>query len=295
MPEVTGQFNNLWTRRLDEVFFEGWDEEPEQWSKYLHPMTSNQNNETYQSFAGTTSWTAKNEMSNADEQTFNLANLIVTEHTPYGAEVIMSREYIADQKYGEIEDVTRDVGRAGRVRVEENCISVLDNAFTVACYDGQYLIDSDHAYGKTGLAGVQSNITTGALSDTTVKTGLNLFNTIKDEAGKRVVMSPSKLITHKNNQWTVATIFQSTLRSGTANNDTNPLPMLEFVYSNYLTSTTAWFIEAKQHKLIHFFRVKPEFVKRKYMNPNGSQSWDAYMRDSTEERNWRGIVGSLGT
>lgn len=295
MPETTGQFNNLWTRKLDEVFFEGYEEEPEEWSGYLHDKNSNQHNETYQSLAGTTSWARKDEMVNADEQTFNLAHLIVTEHTPYGAEVTMSREYIADQKYGEIEDLTRDVGRGGRVRVEENCISVLDGAFTTVCYDGQFLIDSDHPYGKTGLAGTQTNITTGPLSDATVKAGINLFNDIRDEAGKRVKMSPFNLITHQNNQWTVATIFNSTLRSGTANNDTNPLPKLKFSYSTYLASQTAWFMQAKQHKLIHFYREKPEFIKRKYMNSNGSQTWDAYLRDSTERRNWRGTIGSLGT
>jgi hypothetical protein len=294
MPEVTGQFNNLWTRKIDETFFEGWDQEPEQWPKFMRNEVSNQHNETYQSFAGTTAWTQKNEMSNADEQTFNLADLIVTEHTPYGAEVIMSREYIADQRYNEIMDLARDIGDGGRTRVEENCISVLDDAFTVNQYDGVPLFSASHPYRKTGLAGVQSNLATGALSDTTVKAGINLFNTINDESGKRKVFNPSKLITHKDNQFTVATIFQSSQRSGTANNDKNVLPDMEFCYSNYLASTTAWFLQSKQHKLIHFYRVKPEFVKRKYMNPNGSQSWDAYLRDSTVVRNWRGMVGSTG-
>ena len=74
----------------------------------------------------------------------------------------------------------------------------------------------------------------------------------------------------------------------------NVLPNLEFVFSNFMSSTTAWFLQAKQHKMIHFYRVKPEFVKQKYMNPNGSQSWHGYLRDSTVIRNWRGVVGSTG-
>lgn len=294
MPVMTGQFSNLWTRKIDDTFFEAWEEEPEQWSKYLRAETSNQHNETYQSFAGTAKWQTKNEMQNAQQDTFNLANLIVTEFQPYGVEIILSREDIDDQKYNETAEMTADAGRAGRNTVETNAVGVLDNAFTVAQYDGQYMIDSDHQYYKTGLAGTQTNLASGAITDTNVKAGLNLFNTINDESGKRIVMRPNKFITHMDNQWTVATVFQSALRSATANNDKNVLPDLEFVYSNFMASTTAWFLQAKQHKMIHFYRVKPEFVKRKYMNPNGSQSWDGYLRDSTVVRNWRGIVGSTG-
>jgi hypothetical protein len=237
----------------------------------------------------------KAEMANAQQDTYNLADLIVTEFDPYGVEIIMSRENIDDHKYNEVVDMTRDAGHAGRNTVETNAATVLNNAFTVNEYDGVPLISASHPYRKTGLAGLQTNLFTGALSDTTVKTGLNLFNSINDEAGKRVKMSASNLVTHKNNQFTVATIFQSSQRAGTANNDKNVLPDMKFSYSTFMTSQTAYFLQSKQHKMIHFYRVKPEFLKRKYMNPNGSQSWDGYLRDNTVNRSWRGVVGSLGT
>lgn len=294
MPVITGQFNNLWTRKIDETFFEAWDEEPEQWSKYLKAETSNQHNETYQSFAGTTNWAPKAEMANANQDTFQLADLIVTEHTPYGVEIVLSREMIADSKYDEVMDMTRDAGHAGRNTVETNSATVLDNAFTVNGYDGVPLLSASHPYRKTGLTGVQTNLASGAITDVNVKAGINLFNTLKDEAGKQMMMNPTKFITHKNNQFEVATTFQSSQRSGTANNDKNVLPDMEFVFLNFIASQTAWFLQSKQHKMIHFFREKPEFVKRKYMNPNGSQSWDGYFRESTVNRQWRGVVGSTG-
>lgn len=299
MPIQTGQFNNIWTRKIDEAFFEAWDELQEQWSRYLRAETSLQHNETYQSFAGTANWAVKNEMQNATQDTFNLGDLIVTEHTPYGVEIVMSREMIDDSDYNKgvfkiVEDMTRDSGHAGRNTVEQNSVGVLDNAFTTNQYDGVPLCSDSHPYRKTGLSGDQSNLVTGGITDVNIKAGLNLFNTINDEAGKRVLMQPTKFISHNNNQFEFATVFQSSLRSGTANNDKNTLPDLEFVGSNFISSQTAWFLQAPQHKMIHFFRVKPEFVKRKYMNPNGSQSWDGYFRESTVIRNWRGVVGSTG-
>jgi hypothetical protein len=291
---MTGQFNNLWTRKIDETFFEAWDEEPEEWPKYLRNETSNQHNETYQSYAGISNWKPKAEMQNAQQDTFNLADLIVTEHTPFGVEVVLSREMIADSKYDEVMEMTRDAGHAGRNTVEENSATVLDNAFTVDQYDGEPMCSASHPYRKTGVSGVQTNLASGALSDTNIKAGINLFNSLNDEAVKRIRMRPNKLITHANNQWDVATIFESSLRSGTANNDKNVLPSMEFVYSTFMASQTAWFLQSKQHKMIHFYREKPEFVKRKYMNPNGSQSWDGYFRESTVVRQWRGVVGSTG-
>jgi hypothetical protein len=294
MPVMTGQFNNLWTRKIDETFFEAWDEEPEEWSKYLLSQESNQHNETYQSFAGTVRWKPKAEMQNAQQDTFELADLIVTEHTPYGVEIILSREDIDDAKYGEVIDMTGDAGRSGRNTVEQNCVSVLDNAFTVNQYDGQPLISASHPYRKTGVTGVQSNLATGGITDVNIKAGINLFNTLNDEAGKRIKMRASKFVSHLNNQFEFATVFESPLRAGTANNDKNSLPSLEFVGSTFMASQAAWFLQAKQHKAIHFYRAKPEFIKRKYMNPNGSQSWDGYERDSTVIRNFRGWVGSLG-
>lgn len=297
MPVMTGQFNNLWTRKIDETFFEGWDEEPEEWSQFLLDQQSNQHNETYQSFAGTVRWKTKQEMQNAQQDSFELADLIVTEHTPYGVEIILSREDIDDAKYGEVIDMTSDAGRSGRNTVEQNSVSVIDLAFDGTngkIYDGQALISAAHPYRKTGLAGTQSNLATGGITDVNVKAGINLFNTLNDEAGKRIKMRPSKFISHMNNQFEFATVFQSTERAGTANNDKNTLPSMQFVGSTFMASQTAWFLQAKQHKAIHFYRVKPEFVKRKYMNPNGSQSWDGYVRESTVVRNWRGWVGSQG-
>jgi hypothetical protein len=294
MPVMTGQFNNLWTRKIDETFFEAWDEEKEEWPEFLQNETSNQHNETYQSFAGVANWQPKAEMQNAQQDTYNLADLIVTEFDPYGIEIILSREMIDDAKYNEVMDMTRDAGHAGRNTVEANCATVLDNAFTVNEYDGVPLISASHPYRKSGLSGTQTNLATGPLSDVNIKSGINLFNGLNDEAGKRIKMNPSNLVTHKNNQFEVATIFQSSLRSGTGNNDKNVLPDMKFSFSTFMASETAWFLQSKQHKMIHFYRVKPEFIKRKYMNPNGSQSWDGYFRDNTVNRQWRGVVGSTG-
>ncbi len=293
MPMNTGQFDNLYTRKIDATFFEAWDEEAEQWSRYLQDKRSNQHNETYQSFAGIAKWTAKAELSNADEQRFKLGDLIVTEHNPYGVEIVMSREQIDDSKYDEVMDMTKDAGHAGRETVETNSVQVLEDAFTVNQYDGVPLFSAAHP-NRGDQGGTQSNLASGALSDTNLKAGITLFRQQKDEAGKQIMARPTKLVINQVQQFDAATILESTLRSNTGNNDKNTLPKLEIVDLDFWTSETAWVLLGNRHQLVHFFRVQPEFIKRKYMNPNGSQSWDGYFRESTTVRNWRQAVGSTG-
>lgn len=293
MPMNTGQFDNLYTRKIDRAFFEAWDEEPEQWSKYLQNESSDQHNETVQTFAGIGKWERKDELRNANEQQFKLGDLIVTEHTPFGAQVVMSREQIDDSKYKEVENMTRDAGHAGRETVEAESVKLLDNAFTALQYDGVPLFSNAHP-NRGDVGGTQSNLASGALTDANLKAGLILFRQQRDESGKQIVSRPSKLVINQTNQFVAATILQSAQLSGSANNDKNVLPSLEIIELDFLANTAPWFLLGNRHQLKHYWRVQPEFKKRPQMESNGSQVWDGYFRHSTAVENWRMTVGSPG-
>lgn len=294
MPTNTQQFNNLWTRKIDRVFFEAWDEEKEQWSKYLQNEKSDSNNETVQTFAGFGTWTKRNaENVNATEQKFKLGDLIVTTHTPFDIEVVMSREQIKDEKYGEVEAMIRDAGHAGRETVERECVGVLDDAFTVNQYDGVPLFSNSHP-NRGDAGGVQDNLASGALTDTNLRSGIILFRDQKDESDKQIMARPKKLIVHQAQQFAAAVILQSAQVSGTANNDKNPLPSLELVDLDFISSETAWFLQGARHQLKHYWREMPEFVKKPFMEDNFSQKWLGYFRHSTAIENWRMNVGSTG-
>lgn len=294
VPMQTTQFQNVFLKKIDRVFFEAYDEEKEQWSEYLNDKTSSQYAEVVQRYAGTANWQQKNELVNPEEQSFKLADLIVTEHQPWAIKVEMSRELYDDFKFNEVENMTRDAGHGARNTVEENCASVLDNAFTTDIYDGEPLCSASHP-NRGANGGTQSNLATGVLNDTNLKAGIVLFRNQKDEAGKRISQRPSKLIVNQSQQFTAATVLQSALQSGTANNDANTLPSLKIVDLLFTASTTAWFLQAQRHQMQHYWRVPVEFRRRPYMTDNGAWVWDGYFRDSTVVEDWRGFVGSTGT
>lgn len=292
-PMQTTNFQDVFLKKIDRVFFEAYDEEPEQWSQYLNDKTSSQYAEIVQRYAGTANWAKKNELANPESQSFKLADLITTTHQPWSIQVEMSRELYDDFKFNEVENMTKDAGHGARNTVETNSAQVLDNAFTTNIYDGVPLISASHP-NRGALGGTQSNLATGALNDANLKAGIVLFRQQKDEAGKQIMQRPSKLIVNQALQFTAAAVLQSALQSGTANNDTNTLPSLKIVDLLFTSSTTAWFLQANRHQMQHYWRVPVEFKRRPYMTDNMAWIWDGYFRDAYAVEDWRGIVGSTG-
>ncbi|WP_223110699.1 Mu-like prophage major head subunit gpT family protein [Paenibacillus sinensis] len=289
----TNQFQDVFLKKIDRVFFEAYDEEPEQWSQYLNDKTSSQYAEIVQRYAGTTNWAKKNELVNPESQSFKLADLIVTNHQPWSIHIEMSRELYDDFKFNEVENMTKDAGHGARNTVETNSAQILDGAFTTNIYDGVPLISASHP-NRGAQGGTQSNLASGPLNDTNLKAGIVLFRTQKDEGGKQIMQRPSKLVINQALQFTAAEVIQSALKSGTANNDANTLPALKIVDLLFTSSQTAWFLQANRHQMQHYWRVPVEFRRRPNMTDNMAWVWDGYFRDSYAIEDWRGIVGSTG-
>jgi hypothetical protein len=292
-PMQTNQFQDVFLKKIDRVFFEAYDEEPEQWSKYLNDKTSSQYAEIVQRYAGTGKWAKKGELQNPEQRSFKLADLVITEHEPWSIQVEMSRELYDDFKFNEVENMTRDAGHGARDTVETECAKVLDNAFTTPVYDGQPLISNAHPY-RGDQGGTWSNLASGPLTDANLKDAIVLFQQQKNEAGLQINQRPSKLIVNHALQFTAAEIVESALKSGTGNNDKNTIPNMEIVSLLYTTNPTAWFIQANRHQMQHYWRVPVEFVRRPYRTDNGAYVWDGYFRHSTAIEDVRGIVGSTG-
>ncbi|MCM3703799.1 Mu-like prophage major head subunit gpT family protein [Paenibacillus macerans] len=292
-PMQTNQFQDVFLKKIDRVFFEAYDEEPEQWSQYLNDKTSNQYAEVVQRYAGTGKWAKKGELQNPEQRSFKPADLIITEHEPWSIVVEMSRELYDDFKFNEVENMTRDAGHGARDTVEGESAKVLDDAFTAPVYDGQPLISNAHPY-RGAQGGTWSNLMTGALTDTNLKDGIILFREQKNESGLQINQRPKKLIVNQALQFKAAEIVDSVLKSGTANNDKNTIPDLQIVDLLYTESKTSWFLQAARHQMQHYWRVPVEFLRRPYKTDNGAYVWDGYFRHSTAIEDVRGIVGSTG-
>lgn len=298
MSMNTGNFQNLYTRRIDLAFFEGWDEEPEQWSRIYKSVDAVTNNRTTQIIAGQGAWEVSGENVNPNEQRYKLGPLVFTQGQIFKSEVSMSREQIQDELYDEVANMAKDAGHAGREALEDFAAQYLEEMYTNALgsgYDGKATFADDHPnYGDNG--GTQDNLASGALNDTNLKNAIILFRKQRDEGGKKISSRVKSLVVPLSLQFEAATILQSALVPGTPNNDKNVLPDLELIVSDFwdVYTQSRWFIQGPRHQLNMIWWNKPEFEKFPIRNKNGSQSWLGYMRLAPRAENWRHLVGSTG-
>jgi hypothetical protein len=128
---------------------------------------------------------------------------------------------------------------------ETNCANVLNRAFNASYTGGDGVSLSNSAHPIIG--GTFSNIlaTPAALSQTSLEQVLIQIRKAVDNNGKKIRLTPKKLVISPDNVMQGEVLLKSVLRAGTANNDINPTKgMLDSDASvlSRLTSTTAWWV-----------------------------------------------------
>ena len=118
----------------------------------------------------------------------------------------------------------------------------------------------------------------------------------KDDQGRPMHIRAKRLWIPPDLRWTAQTILlgRALELPGTGNRDINPLAgRLEIVECPYLTSTTAWFVQGDQQKVLFFNRV-PLTYGRDTEFKTGCDLIKATYACSIGAGDWRGWVGSTG-
>lgn len=126
--------------------------------------------------------------------------------------------------------------------------NILNRAFNSAFKggDGVELISDQH---PTAQAGFFSNklSSAAALSQTSLEQMLIQIRQATDARGKRIRLTPTKLVTAPSNVFQGEILLKSVLRTGTSNNDINPVQstgiLKEQANLSRLTAPAAWFIQ----------------------------------------------------
>jgi hypothetical protein len=128
------------------------------------------------------------------------------------------------------------------------CANVLNRAFNSAFVggDGVSLINTAHPI----ASGTFSNqlATAAALSQTSLEQMLIQVRQAVDNNGKKIRLQPLKLVVAPGNVFQAETLLKSVLRTGTANNDINPIKSIGLLPEgasviSRLTSATNWWIQ----------------------------------------------------
>lgn len=131
---------------------------------------------------------------------------------------------------------------------ETLCANILNRAFngSYAGGDGVSLVNSAHPI----ASGTFSNLLTTAanLSQTSLEQMLIQIRNAIDNNGKRIRLTPTKLVLSPSNVFQGEVLLKSVLRAGTGNNDINPINSMGMINGGQanlsrLTSTTAWWVQ----------------------------------------------------
>lgn len=126
--------------------------------------------------------------------------------------------------------------------------NVLNRAFNGAYAggDGVSLVNSSHPIPGGGSYSNQLAIA-AALSQTSLEQALIQVRSATDDTGKRIQLEPRKIVCAPSNVMQAEVLLKSVLRTGTTNNDVNPVKSLALLKGGQanlsrMTSNTAWWI-----------------------------------------------------
>ena len=133
-------FGELLEPKLRKLFYETYQEVPEQYSKVFNTLTSKKAKETDYNLGAMSPWTEfgsstaavtdTNNMPVVPYQTILTGEEIVYTHKEFASGFLVERKFADDEMYGVIEKMPKDLARAGRYKVETDAAGLLNTAFT---------------------------------------------------------------------------------------------------------------------------------------------------------------------
>lgn len=302
---ISENFGKLLYPGLRKIFFETYDEIPEQFPKIFNVETSNSATETDHGMGAFGDWTERtDELSPVAYAKIKDGGEVTYKHKAFTKGFMISRELNDDEKYGQMKKMAKALARAGRAKVEKDAITVLTKGFksdegAFKGRDGKELFHDQHTL--VDSTKTCSNLMTGPLNETNLKKAIQMMASQLDEAGNLIQMKATKLIVPPALEDTALRLLHSSQLPGTELNDTNEYlkNRLQVVVMDYLGATaggsdTAWFLQdGTRHELNFFWRVKPEFKNEEDFDTFVAK-YRGYMRYSYGFSDWRGMVGSKG-
>ena len=296
-------FGKLLEPGLRKIFFETYDELPEQFSKIYNMNTSTKAVEHDWGMGAFGDWEKRASQFDTVAYTTLSPGLDRTYiHEAFTQGFMVTREMYDDEQYRQMEKLPKAMARSGRAKVEKDAMIPLKNGFDILkpIYDGKPLFALDHPL--LDAAGTGKNLMTGALTDANLKKALQMMRETLDEAGNLVQFKATKLIIPPALEDTAIRLLKSSEISGTELNDTNKFLNgygIEICVLDYLSaaaggSDTQWFLQdGSRHELNFFWRTKPEFKWEEDFDTFVSK-YRGYMRYSMGVSDFRGIIGSQG-
>jgi len=212
----------------------------------------------------------------------------------------ITEEAIEDNLYDSLGSrYTKALARSMATTKQVKAANVLNNGFSSSFPggDGKELFATDHPT----LNGTVSNelATSADLNETSLEQALIDIAALTDERGLKIAARGVKMIIPSALQFTAERLMKSSLRTGTADNDTNAIKSMGmipqgYVVNNYLTDTDAFFIKTDVPNGMKYFERAALKTAMEGDFDTGNMRYKARERYSFGFSDFRGIFGSPG-
>ena len=258
-PMTTGSIARLIFPGVNKFFQTKYNDHETQWTDLYDSFTTNRNFVEDVALTGLGLMSEKSELAPISYDTMGQSYTTRYTMAVYALGFQISKELIEDDLYKEMSQKKASaLARSARHTQEIIAANVYNRAFTSGYTggDGKVLGASDHP-NKNG--GTYSNIlsTAANLSEAAIEQAIIDIKKWTDDRGLRINVKPKSLIIPVDLEFEADRLFNSTLRSGTADNDKKSKAFGMFPggvkVNNFLTSTTAWFIRTDCPEGMKFF------------------------------------------
>jgi phage major head subunit gpT-like protein len=218
-------------------------------------------------------------------------------HVTYAKGFKIEKELYDDDQYNVMNRKPDQLGRAARRTEETQAAAVYNNSFSssYAGGDGKPLASTVHPRSDGGSSQSNASSTSLPLTETNYETVKMAMRRQLDDKGMKIDVKPSAILIPIDLEKAANIIFNSKLRSNTADNDLNPyLNEVKVIPWIYLSSTSAyWLLDEDQYQVTWFWREKMNF-KQDEMFETDVALFKVRERFSAGFSDWRGVYGSKG-
>ncbi len=212
----------------------------------------------------------------------------------------LTEEALEDNLYGNIASMfAKSAARGMRYKEEVDGSNIINNGFTGGRWaggDGQPLFSPNHPLQGGGTAG--NTLSTPAdLSEESLEDALIAIEGFVDDRGIPMKVMGESLHINRQNEFVADRILNSTLRSGTANNDPNSIKRLGKLpkgahVNHYFTDPGFWMVKTNVEQGFRHFQRKKLKKATEYEFATGNYQCKFTQRYSFGFSNWRcGFAG----
>ena len=296
-PALTTGFSQLLTKDFEEVMFNLYNKRAEEYSIFAKMSTEGSLHQIKKGeVTGLGPMQEVNEGGAVPYESPDQGNSKEIEFSKFALGFQITEEMQDDDLTGIMRQMPAQLGNAAFLTKELQWWDLLNSGFVTtnrSGLDSLALFSASHT--RPDASGTDSNLGSGALTETTLRAAILAYKNMKDQKGYPMIMMPKVLLIPPELEWKAKELLLSPLQADTADNNVNVFDGegVRYHVAHWFTSTTAWFLLADEHDLQFIWR-KPLAMQNSDDFNTGNALFKGTMRFAVDFWNYRGAYGSTG-